>query len=93
MGGGIHERIAVLEAEIRMLREQRGWIVGMIDEHKKKGGRIPGGGENDNKGKDSGDDDGEGVIVVGDGNDGDDNGDDDETVREGGKGKEKGVEG
>lgn len=85
MDGGIQQRIAVLEAEIRMLREQRGWIVGMIDEHKKKEGRIPGGGEND-KGKDSGDDDGEG-------NGDDENGDDDETVREGGKGKGKGVEG
>jgi len=90
MGGGIHERIAVLEAEIRMLREQRGWIVGMIDEQKKKGSRIPGDGEND-KGKDGGDGDGERVIVVGDGNEDGGNEDGEEVVREEGKGK--GVEG
>ncbi|PUU79896.1 hypothetical protein B9Z19DRAFT_1192256 [Tuber borchii] len=87
MGGGIHERIAVLEAEIRMLREQRGWIVGMIEEQKKKGGRIPGGGEND-KGRDSGDGDGEGVTVVGYGNDDEDG---DGIVRE--KGNGNGVKG
>ena len=61
----------MLEAEIRMLREQRGWIVGMI-EGRKMGASIQGGGEKD-KGKGSGDGDGDGdgekVTVVGDDND------------------------
>jgi len=88
MGGGLHERIAVLEAEIRMLREQRGWVVGMIEGQKTRAS-VPGSGEKD-KGMGSGDGYGEKVIVVGDDNDDGGSEGDDEVVSEEGKGKGQG---
>jgi len=87
MGGGLHERIAVLEAEIRMLREQRGWVVGMIEGQKTRAS-IPGSGDKD-KVMSSGDGYGEKVIVGDDNDDGGSEGDD-EVVREEGKGKGQG---